>query len=73
METRILDGWIRREARVGEWEPYVTDWESFVVLGVYVFREVPTGFPLRRASLEDLPELFLLESERNSDKPIKGE
>ena len=73
VETRILDEWIRREARAGEWEPYVADWESFVVLGVYVFREVPTGFPLRRAALEDLPELFLLESERNPDKPIKGE
>ena len=73
VETRNLDGWIRREARAGVWEPYVTDWESFVVLGVYVFREVPTGFPLRRAALEDLPELFLLESERNPDKPIKGE
>ncbi len=73
VETRILDDWIRREARAGEWEPFVTDWESFVVLGVYVFREVPTGFPLRRASLEDLPELFLLESERNPDKAIKGE
>jgi hypothetical protein len=73
VETRILDAWVRREARAGVWEPFVTDWESFVVLGVYVFREVPTGFPLRRASLEDLPELFLLESERNPDKPIKGE
>jgi hypothetical protein len=73
VESRILDSWIRREARAGEWEPYVSDWESFVVLGVYVFREVPTGFPLRRASLEDLPELFLLEAERNSDKAIKGE
>lgn len=73
VESRILDNWIRREARAGEWEPYVSDWESFVMLGVYVFREVPTGFPLRRASLEDLPEIFLFEAERKTDKAIKGE
>jgi len=39
------------------------DWESFV-LGIFVKREVPTGFPLKRAVGGIVPEVFLTESER---------
>jgi hypothetical protein len=38
------------------------DWESFV-LGIFVKREVPTGFPLQRAVGGIMPEIFLTESE----------
>jgi len=51
----------------------VSDWQSFALLGVYLFREVPSGFPLKSAALNDLPELFLMDSERKSGKSIKGE
>jgi len=39
------------------------DWESFV-LGIFVKKEVPTGFPLNRAVGGIAPEVFLTESER---------
>ena len=39
------------------------DWESFV-LGIFVKREVPTGFPLKTAVGGISPEVFLTESER---------
>jgi hypothetical protein len=39
------------------------DWEDFV-LGVFVKREVPTGFPLQRAVGSIVPEIFLAEPER---------
>jgi hypothetical protein len=38
------------------------DWEDFV-LGVFVKREVPTGFPLQRAVGGIIPEIFLAEPE----------
>lgn len=55
------------------WEEAVSDWETFVLLGACLKHEVPTGFPLRRAPFGLSPELFLTDSERKSDKPIKGE
>ena len=67
IETRTLEAWVQRESRV-EWEPYVEDWESFALVGVSLFREVPTGFPLRQAPFGPLPELFLTESERSVTK-----
>jgi len=39
------------------------DWESFI-LGIFVKKEVPTGFPLNRAVGGISPEVFLTESER---------
>jgi hypothetical protein len=46
-------------------------WASFL-LGIYINREVPTGFPLRRAPLGLVPEIFLTESERKSEKAIQS-
>jgi hypothetical protein len=46
------------------------DWESFV-LGIIVTREVPTGFPLRMAPEGLVPEVFLPDSERQTEKTIK--
>ena len=43
------------------------DWGSFI-LGVFAKREVPTGFPLKRAPEGLLPEIFLTDSERNGAK-----
>src|SRR5262249_6414591 len=72
VETAALSAWMRGAG--GEhWEEAVSDWDSFVLLGVYLKQEVPTGFPLKRAPFGVQPELFLGESERNSGKPIKGE
>jgi len=39
------------------------DWESFI-LGIFVKKEVPSGFPLNRAVGGIAPEVFLTESER---------
>jgi len=72
METRPLTDWVRRNARGEDWEPYVTDWESFALIGVYLFREIPTGFPLKQAPFGVLPELFLAQTERSDGKPIKA-
>jgi hypothetical protein len=47
------------------------DWASFL-LGVFIKREVPTGFPLRRAPLGLVPEIFLTDSERNAAKSIQS-
>lgn len=47
------------------------DWESFV-LGIFVKREVPAGFPLRRSVGGLMPEIFLTESERNQGKAIQS-
>src|SRR6266542_2188893 len=69
VKTQALEDWVRREGRAESWEPYVSDWQSFALLGVYLFREVPSGFPLKSAALNDLPELFLMDSERKSGKP----
>ncbi len=46
-------------------------WASFL-LGIYVNREVPTGFPLKRAPLGLVPEVFLRNSERKAEKPIQS-
>jgi hypothetical protein len=73
MESRPIHDWVRRESRGGDWEPYVADWESFVLVGVYLFREIPSGFPLKQAPFGVLPELFLAQTERSDGKPIKAE
>src|SRR6185436_5352066 len=48
------------------------DWADFL-LGIYVNREVPTGFPLKRAPLGLWPELFLTETERKPANPIQSQ
>jgi hypothetical protein len=72
IETQALSAWLRGEG-AENWEEAVSDWDTFVLLGTYLKHEVPTGFPLKRAPFGLSPELFLSDSERNSDKPIKGE
>ena len=71
-ETQALAGWLRG-AGTENWEEAVSDWDTFVLLGVYLKHEIPAGFPLKRAPFGLQPELFLVESERKSEKPIKGE
>jgi hypothetical protein len=44
------------------------DWESFV-LGIFVKREVPSGFPLQRAVGGISPEIFLAEVSGHESKP----
>jgi 4-amino-4-deoxy-L-arabinose transferase-like glycosyltransferase len=46
------------------------NWESFV-LGIFITREVPTGFPLKMAPAGLIPEIFLTDSERPGQKTIK--
>jgi hypothetical protein len=46
-------------------------WASFL-LGIYINREVPTGFPLRRAPLGLVPEIFLTDTERKAEKSIQS-
>ncbi len=72
IETQALSAWLRA-GRPENWEEAVSDWDSFVLLGVYLKAEIPRGFPLKRAPFGLQPELFLGDSERNSGKPIKGE
>jgi hypothetical protein len=73
MEMRPIMDWVRRDARGEDWEPYVGDWESFVLVGVYLFREIPSGFPLKQAPFGVVGELFLAQTERSARKPIKAE
>ena len=54
-----------------KWEQRVQDWDSFLLLGVFLRHEIPSGFPLKQAPFGLYPELFLAHSERNSEKPIK--
>ena len=72
IETQSLAPWLRGVGSEN-WEEAVSDWDAFVLLGAYLKHEVPTGFPLKRAPFGLLPELFLADSERKPDKPIKGE
>ena len=72
IETQALSAWLQGEG-AENWEEAVSDWDTFVLLGTYLKHEVPTGFPLKRAPFRLWPELFLSDSERNTDKPIKGE
>jgi hypothetical protein len=67
-----LEPWVSREERGEQWEPYARDWEGFVLVGVFLFREVPTGFALKHRPFGLLPELFLTDSERPAEKPIKA-
>ena len=71
VETGTLEAWIHRAERT-EWEPYVGDWENFILVGVYLSREVPSGFPLKQVPFGMFPELFLTESERSDGKRIQA-
>jgi len=71
LDTRSLDTWVNETEK--DWETWVSEWDSFVLLGILFKQQIPTGFPLKSGRLGVLPELFLKESERNSSKPIKGE
>jgi len=52
-------------------EPKAEDWERFVLTTV-LKSEVPTGFPLKRAPEKLLPEIFLMETEREGPKAIQS-
>jgi hypothetical protein len=73
VDAAALQPWILRQAAGEDWESYAQDWESFVLLGAFLFREVPTGFPLKRPVFGLLPELFLSDSERPGQKSIKSQ
>ncbi len=70
--TAPLGAWVMRDERAEQWEPYAGDWEGFVLVGAFLFREVPAGFPLKKPPFGLLPELFLTDSERPAGKPIKA-
>ena len=53
--------------RDGKKSFYVDRWA-----GAFLFREVPTGFPLKQPPFGLLPELFLTDTERPAGKPIKA-
>ena len=71
--TSPLYPWVTRQVRGEQWEPYAGDWEGFVLVGAFLFREVPTGFALKQPPFGLLPELFLTDSERPAGKPIKAQ
>ncbi len=70
--TAGMSSWIQRAKRE-DWELGLSEWESFLVAGVYAEMQVPTGFPLKDAPFGLWPELFLMDSERAAPKTIKGE
>src|SRR5262249_15721078 len=70
--TAPLQAWVTRRERGEHWEPYAEDGEGFVLVGAFLFREVPTGFALKHPPFGLLPELFLTDSERPAGKPIKA-
>lgn len=73
IERTVLSLWYRQEMTAETWERHTRDWESFLLHGVYLFKQVPTGFPLKNAPFDPVPELFLTDSERNQRKSIKAE
>jgi hypothetical protein len=73
LEPAVLSLWYRQDMTPATWERYTHDWESFLLHGVYLFKEVPTGFPLQKAPFDLVPELFLTDSERNKNRTIKAE
>lgn len=46
------------------------NWDHFI-LGIFVKKEVPTGFPLKKAPEGLMPEVFLTDSEHSVQKSIK--
>ncbi len=64
VDPQPLWDWVNRTTDQ-PWESMVTDWDGFILGGAVLQREVPKGFPLRRAPLGLLPEIFLTDSERN--------
>jgi len=72
VDTWGLWSWIHREKREA-WEATINDWEAFLVAGAYAELQVPTGFPLKDAPFGLWPELFLMDSERETPNAIKGE
>jgi hypothetical protein len=63
VDPQPLWDWVNRTTEQ-PWENMVTDWSGFILGGAILQREVPKGFPLRRAPLGLLPEIFLTDSER---------
>lgn len=70
--TPGMSSWIQRTKRE-DWEQSLSEWEAFLVGGVYAEMQVPTGFPLKDAPFGLWPELFLVDSERAAPKTIKEE
>ena len=64
VDPQPLWDWVNRTTDQ-PWESMVTEWEGFILGGAVLQREVPQGFPLRRAPRGLLPEIFLTDSERN--------
>lgn len=63
VDPQPLWDWVNRTSEQ-PWESLVTDWSGFILAGAILQREVPKGFPLKRAPLGLLPEIFLTDSER---------
>ncbi|HEY0457334.1 MAG TPA: hypothetical protein VGE41_13265, partial [Verrucomicrobiae bacterium] len=63
VEVKALWDYVREENKEEDWEHFV--------LGIYIKKEVPTGFPLKRAPEGLWPEIFLTDSERALQKTIK--
>jgi 4-amino-4-deoxy-L-arabinose transferase-like glycosyltransferase len=51
VDTRPLRSWIGRADEGPGWENSIWEWESFVLVAIYLKSEVPTGFPLKNAPL----------------------
>ena len=73
IDSESLWNWVgRTDATGANWEQYVSDWESFALIGIYLNNEVPTGFPLKNAPKGIFPELFLTDSEHIAEKAIQS-
>jgi hypothetical protein len=70
LDAQPLWDWVNRTSE-RPWEDLVTEWEGFILAGVLLQREVPEGFPIKRAPYGLLPEIFLTDSERNPPESIK--
>ncbi len=65
LETQSVWNWSVGDDRGQEWESFV--------LGTFLKHEVPTGFPLKRAPLGLMPEIFLTDTERSQTKSIQSQ
>ncbi len=63
-ETKSLWNWVREEGKEEGWDNFV--------LGTFLKREVPTGFPLKKAPEGLMPEIFLTDSERVRKKTLQS-
>jgi hypothetical protein len=71
VRTEPMRYWIGRTDDGAGWEDSIWEWESFILVGIYLKNEVPTGFPLQNAPLGIFPELFLVDSEHFAPKTIQ--